>query len=67
MHMYNTIITFRYINLHHAIIICIHAIIGVIKCGNYPLSTYEVMSVLNYFLNLYAILNNEVISICKFE
>jgi hypothetical protein len=54
------VITFSY--PHHTITICIRA---VIKCGYYALSAYEVMSILDYYLNLYASLNNAVISICK--
>jgi hypothetical protein len=39
----------------------------VIKCGYYSPSVYKIMSVLNYYLNLYARLNNEVITIRKLE
>jgi len=53
------VITFSY--PHHAITIYIRA---VIKC-DYALFAYEVMSILDYYLNLYARLNNAVISICK--
>jgi hypothetical protein len=45
------------------IVIRIYAVIAVIKCGYYPLSTYEVMDILDYYLNLYARLNNVVITI----
>jgi len=38
---------------------------GVIKCGYYPLSAYATMVILDYYLNLYANLNNAVITICK--
>jgi hypothetical protein len=33
----------------------------------YPLSAYEVMNVLGYYLNLYARLNNVVITIYKLK
>jgi hypothetical protein len=39
----------------------------VIKCGYYPLFAYEVLSVLNYYINLYARLTNAVIIICKLK
>jgi hypothetical protein len=39
----------------------------IIKCGYYPLSAYETMNVLNYYLNLYAKLNNAIITICKLK
>jgi ABC-type enterobactin transport system permease subunit len=45
--------------------ICIYAVIAVIKCGYYPLSVSKVISVLDYYLDLYARLNNVVITICK--
>jgi hypothetical protein len=41
----------------------IRTVIVVIKCSYYPLFAYEVMSVLDYYLNLYARLNNVVITI----
>jgi hypothetical protein len=44
--------TFRY--LHHALIILIRVVIAIIKCVYYPLSVYEVMTVLDYYLNLCA-------------
>jgi hypothetical protein len=31
-------------------------------CGYYPLSVYTVMTILDYYLNLYASLNNAVIN-----
>jgi hypothetical protein len=40
------------------IIIYIYVIIAVIKCGYYPLFAYEVMNILDYYLNLYVRLNN---------
>jgi hypothetical protein len=46
------------------ICICVHTII---KCSYYPLSAYEVLSVLNYYINLYARLTNVVIIICKLK
>jgi hypothetical protein len=39
----------------------------IIKCGYYPLSAYEILSVLNYYINLYARLTNVVIIICKLK
>jgi len=39
----------------------------VIKCGYYSLSAYEVLSILNYYINLYARLTNAVIIICKLK
>jgi hypothetical protein len=48
----------------HVITIHIHV---VIKCCYYPLSAYDVMSVLDYYLNLCAILNNAVIIIRKLK
>jgi hypothetical protein len=36
-------------------------------CGYYPLSAYKVIDILDYYINLYAILNNAVITICKFK
>jgi hypothetical protein len=36
-------------------------------CDYCPLSVCEVMSVLNYYLNLYVGLNNAVITICKLK
>jgi hypothetical protein len=39
----------------------------VIECGYYPLSTYEVIGGLDYYLNLYERLNNAVITICKLK
>jgi hypothetical protein len=44
--------------------ICIRT---VIKCGYYPLSTYEVIGSLDYYLNLYERLNNVVIIIWKLK
>jgi hypothetical protein len=41
-------------------------VIAVIKCG-YPLPAHEVIDVFDYYLNLYAILNNAVITICKLK
>jgi hypothetical protein len=54
------VITLRYSHLHsyYIIIICIRT---VIKCGYYLLSAYEIMDVLNYYLNLYVRLNNAVV------
>jgi hypothetical protein len=51
---------------YHFLGICI-IICAVIKYGYYPLSAYKVMNVLNYYLNLYAILNNALITICKLK
>jgi hypothetical protein len=39
----------------------------VIKCLYYPLSAYEVMTVLDYYPNLYASFNNTIIAICKLK
>jgi hypothetical protein len=39
----------------------------VIECGYHPLSTYEVIGGLDYYLNLYERLNNVVITICKLK
>jgi len=38
----------------------IHTVIAVIKCGYYLLSAYEIMSILDYYINLYARLNNGI-------
>jgi hypothetical protein len=38
-----------------------------LKCGYYPQSVHEVMIILNYYLNLYARLNNVVITTCKLK
>jgi hypothetical protein len=58
----NVIITFRYPHPYYMITIRIRAVIAVSKCY-YLLSAYEVTSVLDYYLNLYAILNNTVVII----
>jgi hypothetical protein len=52
-----------------AVICNIHicAIIIVIKYDYYLLSTYEVMGVFHYYLNLYARLNNAAITICMLQ
>jgi hypothetical protein len=47
--------------------IYIHVFIMVIKCGCYPLFVYAVMIILDYYLIIYANLNNVVITICKFK
>jgi hypothetical protein len=41
--------------------------IMVIKCDYYSLSAYAVMTILNYYLNLYANLNNAVITKYKLK
>jgi len=45
----------------------IHVVIVIIKCGYYLLSAYEIINVLDYYLNLYARLNNVVINICNLK
>jgi len=45
----------------------IRVVIAVNKYSYYSLSTYKVMSVLNYYLNLYARLNSAIITIYKFK
>jgi len=47
--------------------ICIRMVITMIECDCYPLSAYEVISVLNYYLNLYVRLNNTVKIIRKLK
>jgi hypothetical protein len=53
-HRHNAIITSRYSHPHS-------------YYGYYPLSTHKVMGALDYYPNLYARLNNTVITICKFK
>jgi hypothetical protein len=42
-------------------------ICAIIKYGYYPLSAYAVMTILNYYPNLYTNLNNVFITICKLK
>jgi hypothetical protein len=59
----NMIITFRYPHPCCMITIRIIAVITVSKCCYYSLSAYEVTNVLNYYLKIYARLNNAVVTL----
>jgi hypothetical protein len=60
-------IAFSYPYPQDVIAILIRMAIAVIKCGYYPLSAYKVIDILDYYLNLYARLNNAVINICNIK
>jgi len=49
-HLQNAVINFKYLHPHYIITIRIRAIIVFIKCGYYPLSAYEVLNDLDYYL-----------------
>jgi hypothetical protein len=51
LHPQNTVIIFRYPHPNYVTFIRIHKVIAVIKYGYYPLYEYEVIDILNYYLN----------------
>jgi hypothetical protein len=57
------IFNFRYPYFYYMITIYMHMIIVIIKCNYYPLFVYEVISILNYYLNLYVKLKNNAVVI----